>query len=176
MTSFCILYAKLCGNGLTPILLAPLKRRKACSDHGRLQKINNAAASLRHLRKNNCPTEEGEREGRRRGRGVEGRGGRLDDRMAAFTQRLFSPAETRFHVQHDGAALRSHLQLISTPPRSASHSRLFGFVLFWCLMRRASAPDHAPCERGVSAKIRRTKRAQPFSKNKPRISAREYSG
>lgn len=156
----------------TPRLRAPLKRRKACSDLGRLQEINNAAASLRHSRKNNCPTEEGEREGR----GGEGSGG-LDDRMAAFTQRLFSPAETRFHVQHDRAALRSRLQLSSAPPRSPSHSRLSGFVLvFACLMRRACAPDHAPCVRGVSARIRRTKRSQPSSKNKSRISAREYSG
>lgn len=172
MSSFCIFHAKLCGNGLTPLLRAPPKRRKACSDHGRLQEINNAAASLRRSRKNNCPTEEGEREGRRGGRG-----GRLDDRMAAFTQRRFSPAETRFHVQHDRAALRSRPQLSSTPPSSASHSRLFGFcVVFVCLMRRACAPDHAPCVRGVSARIRRTKRVQPFSKNKSRISAREYSG
>lgn len=161
----------------TPRLRAPLKRRKACSDHGRLQEINNAAASLRHWRKNNCPTEEGGMEGGRGG-GEGGReGGRLGDRMAAFTQRLFSPAESRFHVRHDRAALRSRLQLISAPASSASYSRLFGFVFVSaCLMRRACAPDHAPCVRGVSARIRRTKRSQPSSKNKSRISAREYSG
>lgn len=154
----------------TPRLRAPLKRRKACSDLGRLPEINNAAASLRHSRKSNCPTEEGEREGR----GGEGWGGRLDDRMAAFTQSLFSPAETRLHVQHDGARACS-----STPRRPGRRLALvlFGFVLaFACLMRRAGAPDHAPCARGVSARIRRTKRGQPSSKNKSRISAREYSG
>lgn len=135
MTGFFIFFhAKLCGNGLTPLLRAPLKRRKADSDHGRLQEINNAAASLRHPRRKNCPNGGGREGGRRRGRG-----GRLDDRMAAFTQRLFSPAETRSHVQHDRVAPRRAHAARSSSRRRGQRLTLASLGLFcFCVFDETS--------------------------------------
>lgn len=140
---------------------APPSAIGARSDHGRLQENKQCCGFFKTFEEEQLP-----RRRRERGRGGEGTGGRLDDRMAAFTQRLVSPAETRLHARPDRAALRCRLPLISAPPSSASRSLLFGFVLFLCLTRRACAPGHAPCVRCVSARIRRTKRTEPFSKNK----------
>lgn len=56
--------------------------------------------------------------------------------MAAFTQRVVSPAET----QHYRALFRAPLQLINTPARLAlrfASSGLFCFVFSSILMRRA---------------------------------------
>lgn len=81
--------------------------------------------------------------------------------MAAFTQRLVSPAETHFTIQHNRAIFRSHLQLISTPARSAPRSRLFGFVLF-CLLLYFDATSWGtlPCPLRMDrlCQSRRTKR------------------
>lgn len=87
--------------------------------------------------------------------------------MAAFTQRVVSPAETHFTIQHNRAIFRSHLQLISTPARSALHFRLFGFVLFCLLLYfDATSLGTLPCPLRMDrlSQNRRTKRIKPLQR------------
>lgn len=125
----------------------------------RPREINNAAASLRHSRKNNCPTEEGEgeREGRR-GRGGEGGWMTEWQLLRRGSPHLLKRAPTSSTTELGSARLGS---------ARPGHRLTPGlFLVFACLMRRARATDHAPRARGVPARIRRTKRSQPSSKNK----------
>ena len=115
----------------------------------KLQKIMNVAASLRHPSKTTLPY----RGGGGGGGGVE-REVRLDDRMAAFTQRVVSPAETRFQR----SAQQSHRSL--SPPiniracEDSASFRLFGFVLLcFILMRRVWVPCRALCVWIVSFRV-----------------------
>lgn len=76
--------------------------------------------------------------------------------MAAFTQRVVSPAETHFTIQHYRALFRAPLQLINTPARSAlrfASSGLFCFVFSSILMRRAWLSYHDPSVWIVFARV-----------------------
>ncbi len=179
--------AKLFGNRLTR---ATKRHKTCCLIPEKLQKIKKAAASLRHPRKTTAlprRREEGRVGGREREReregGREGRKLWLDDRMAAFTQRVVSPAETHFTIQHNRAIFRSHLQFISTPARSAPRFRHFGFVLFCLLLYfDATCLGTLPCPLRMDrvCQSRRTKRIKPLqrtvSPQKSRIFVCKYSG
>lgn len=148
------------------------KRHKtSCLLPGKLQKIKKAAASLRHTSKTTALP-----------RRVGGEGG-LADRMAAFTQRAVSPAETHFTIQHNRAIFRSHLQLIHTPVRSVLCFRLFGFVLFCLLLyfdARSLGTIQYPLRMDRLCQRRRTKRIKPLQRTasplKSRIFFCKYSG
>lgn len=149
---------------------SPTKRHKSSCCN--MQEIKKAAVSLRDEEQNNCPTEGGvgERGGRgsEEGRGEEKREVWLDDRMAAFTQRVVSPAETHFTIQHNRAIFRSHLQLISTAARSSlPFFSSLGFVLF-CLLFYfdATSLGTLPCILRMDRlrQSRRTKRIKPLQR------------
>lgn len=144
-----------------------------------------AAASLRHPSKTTLPYRGGgkeeEEEGEEKGEGV--REVRLDDRMAAFTQRVVSPAETRFQR----SAQQSHRSL--SPPIniracevSASFSPLW--VCFALLYFDETSLGSLPCPLPMDRprQSRRTKLIKPLrrtaspSKTNSRIFLCKYSG
>lgn len=114
--------------------------------------------------------------GRVGGRERESEGGEvwLDDRMAAFTQRVVSPAETHFFTIQHNRALRSlsppiniHAGEVSAAPR-----RLVGFVVFrlW-LYFDVTRLGILPCPQRMDrpCQSRRTKRIKPLQRTESRI-------
>lgn len=103
------------------------------------------------------------------GESARGRGGRFgwNDRMAAFTQRVVSPAETHFTVQHNSAVFRCYLQLISRLRGQRfvfASSGLFCYVSCFLLMPRAWVSLQCPLRMDRLFHCRRTKRIKPLQR------------